>query len=157
MPQITINAHPHAGQLEVHQSPARFKVLGAGRRWGKTRLGVNECLDVAAHGGRAWWIAPSYKVSEVGWRAIRRMGAAMGAAISKADRTVTLHTGGQIGVRSADNPDSLRGEGLDFAVLDEVAFMKEEAWAEALRPALSGRKGGALFISTPKGRNWFWQ
>ena len=85
------------------------------------------------------------------------MGAAMGAEVSKVDRTVTLHTGGQIGVRSADNPDSLRGEGLDYVVFDEVAFVKEAAWAEAIRPALSDRKGRALFISTPKGRNWFWR
>jgi hypothetical protein len=60
-------------------------------------------------------------------------------------------------VRSADNPDSLRGEGLDFVALDECAFTKEEAWSEALRPALSDRQGKALFISTPKGRNWFWR
>lgn len=65
--------------------------------------------------------------------------------------------GGEIAIRSADNPDSLRGEGLDLAVLDECAFMKESAWTEALRPALSDRKGKAIFISTPKGRNWFWR
>ena len=60
-------------------------------------------------------------------------------------------------VRSADNPDSLRGEGLDFVVMDECAFMQKEAWTEAIRPALSDRQGKALFISTPKGRNWFWE
>jgi len=58
-------------------------------------------------------------------------------------------------VRSADDPQSLRGEGLDFVVLDECAYMKAEAWTEALRPALSDRQGGALFISTPRGLNWF--
>ena len=60
-------------------------------------------------------------------------------------------------IRSADNPDSLRGEGLDFVVLDEAAFMQKEAWTEALRPALSDRKGRALLLSTPRGRNWFWE
>jgi hypothetical protein len=60
-------------------------------------------------------------------------------------------------VRSADDPDSLRGEGLHFAVMDECAFIAESAWSEALRPALSDFRGGALFISTPKGMNWFWQ
>ena len=155
---VRIRANPHPGQKAVHESLARFKVLAAGRRWGKTRLGVNECLDVAAQGGRAWWVAPSYKMSEVGWRAIRRIGVAIpGTEVSKVDRSITLVTGGQISVRSADNPDSLRGDGLDFIVLDEVAFMKEEAWSEALRPALADRQGRALFISTPKGRNWFWR
>ncbi len=73
------------------------------------------------------------------------------------DRMVTLPGGGFVAVRSADNPDSLRGEGLDFVVMDECAFMQKEAWTEAIRPALSDRQGKALFISTPKGRNWFWE
>jgi len=152
-----VNVHPHQGQAEVHNSPARFKVLAAGRRWGKTRLGVNECLDVAAQGGRAWWVAPSYKTSEVGWRPLRRIGSKIGAEIRKVDRMINLPNGGSVQVRSADDPQSLRGEGLDFVVMDENAFMKEEAWTEALRPALSDRQGKALFISTPKGHNWFWR
>jgi len=154
---IQIDVHPHKGQAEVHNNPARFKVLAAGRRWGKTRLGVNECLDVASQGGRAWWVAPSYKTSEVGWRPLQRIGNKIGAEIRKVDRTINLPNGGSVQVRSADDPNSLRGEGLDFVVLDENAFMKEEAWTEALRPSLSDRQGGALFISTPKGHNWFWR
>lgn len=155
--KIQIEVSPHKGQAEVHTSPARFKVLAAGRRWGKTRLGVNECLDVASQGGRAWWVAPSYKMSEVGWRPIRRIGGKIGAKIRQVDRLIALSNGGEVSVRSADNPDSLRGEGLDFLVMDECAFIKEIAWTEALRPALSDRQGKALFISTPKGHNWFWR
>ena len=154
---VTINAHPHKGQAEVHASTARFRVLACGRRWGKTRLGVNECLDVASKGGRAWWIAPSYKMSEVGWRPLRKMGTMIGAEVRKVDRQIVLPGGGDVTVRSADNPDSLRGEGLDFVVMDEVAFMSEQVWLEAIRPALSDRQGKAMFISTPKGRNWFWR
>jgi len=153
-----INAKPHPGQLEVHNSQARFKVLSAGRRWGKTRLGVNECLDAAAQGGRAWWVSPSYKTSEVGWRPLRQIARKIpNAEIRLVDRMVTLPNGGFVAVRSADNPDSLRGEGLDFVVMDECAFMQREAWTEAIRPALSDRQGKALFISTPKGRNHFWE
>jgi len=153
-----INAKPHAGQLEVHNSDARFKVLSAGRRWGKTRLGVNECLDVAAQGGRAWWVSPSYKTSEVGWRPLRQIVRKIpGAEIRLVDRVVNFPGGGFVAVRSADNPDSLRGEGLDFVVMDECAFMQREAWTEAIRPALSDRQGKVLFISTPKGRNWLWE
>ena len=153
-----INAKPHPGQLEVHNSEARFKVLSAGRRWGKTRLGVNECLDAAAQGGRAWWVSPSYKTSEVGWRPLRQIARKIpGAEIRLVDRVVNFPGGGFVAVRSADNPDSLRGEGLDFVVMDECAFMQKEAWTEAIRPALSDRQGKVLFISTPKGRNWFWE
>ena len=68
----------------MHRSKARFKVLDCGRRWGKTRLGVMECY-VAAHGRRAWWVAPSYKMSEVGWRPMRRLAAQIpGATIHRA-------------------------------------------------------------------------
>ncbi|MFA5458894.1 MAG: terminase family protein, partial [Synergistaceae bacterium] len=156
--RTTIDAQPHAGQLEVHNSEARFKVLSAGRRWGKTRLGVNECLDAASKGGRAWWVSPSYKTSEVGWRPLRQIARKIpNAEVRLVDRMVTLPGGGFVAVRSADNPDSLRGEGLDFVVMDECAFMQKEAWTEAIRPALSDRLGKALFISTPKGRNWFWE
>ena len=153
-----INAKPHAGQLEVHNSGARFKVLSAGRRWGKTRLGVNECIDAAVKGGRAWWVSPTYKTSEVGWRPLRQIARKIpGAEVRLGDRQVNLPGGGFVAVRSADNPDSLRGEGLDFVVMDECAFMQKEAWTEAIRPALSDRQGKALFISTPKGRNHFWE
>lgn len=144
--------------MEVATSPARFRVAACGRRWGKTRLGAALCLMTASTGGRAWWVAPTYKVSEVGWRLIRRMGQQVpGANIRHGDRLVALPGGGEIQVRSADNPDSLRGDGLDFVVIDECAFVSEDAWQEALRPALSDKLGRALFISTPKGRNWFWR
>ena len=59
-------------------------------------------------------------------------------------------------MRSADTPNGLRGEGLDFVVLDEAAYMREDAWTQELRPSLSDKLGRALFISTPRGRNWFW-
>jgi phage FluMu gp28-like protein len=97
-------------------------------------------------------------MANVGWRLITRLSLQIPqATINKSDRIVTFANGGEIAVRSADNPDSLRGEGLDLAILDECAFMQESAWTEAIRPALSDRKGRAIFISTPKGRNWFWR
>lgn len=148
----------HPGQREVASHPARFKVLAAGRRWGKTRLGTLLCLDAALNGGRAWWVAPSYSMATVGWRGIKHLAKQIpGAETREADRLITMPSGGQIQVRSADNPDSLRGEGLDFLIIDEAAFVREEAWTEALRPTLSDRQGRAMFISTPKGRNWFWR
>ncbi len=136
----------------------RFNTLACGRRWGKTRLGAALCLETALLGGRAWWVAPSYKMGQVGWRLIRSLSAQIpGARRSEVDRIVEFVSGGSVQVRSADDPDSLRGEGLDFLVMDECAFTKESAWSEALRPSLTDRKGRALFISTPKGRNWFWR
>ena len=114
------------------------------------------CLETALRGGRAWWVAPSYKLAAVGWRGVTLLARQIpGADVRQGDRIVQLSTGGTVQVRSADDPQSLRGEGLDFVVLDECAYMRAEAWTEALRPALSDRQGGALFISTPRGLNWF--
>lgn len=146
----------HPGQLEVARHPARFRILAAGRRWGKTRLGALLCLVEAIQGRRAWWVAPTYKVARVGWREITRLAAQIpGVEIRRGDLMVLLPTGGEISVRSADRPDTLRGEGLDFLVLDEAAYADPEAWSYVLRPALSDRQGRALLISTPRGLNWF--
>jgi hypothetical protein len=148
----------HSGQQVIVADGSRFRVLACGRRWGKTRLGALLCLEVALRRGRAWWVAPSYKMAFVGWRLVTQLAAQVpGAEVRKAEQMVVLPGGGTVQVRSADNPQALRGEGLDFLVMDECAFIAEEAWTEALRPALSDRLGRALFISTPKGRNWFWR
>lgn len=148
----------HSGQRAVAAATARFRVLACGRRWGKTRLGALLCLGTAIQRRRAWWVAPSYKMAAVGWRLIRQLAQQVpGAQIRQGDQMVTMAGGGTVQVRSADDPQALRGEGLDFVVLDECAFIAEATWTEALRPALSDRRGGALFISTPKGRNWFWR
>lgn len=159
MPTITV--HPpelHHGQRAVWDHPARFQVLATGRRWGKSRLGALHCVWDGAHGKRAWWVAPSFPMASIGWRMIKRLANQLpGVSVREVERIVTFPGGGWVQVRSADNPDSLRGEGLDFLVVDECAFVKEDAWTEALRPALADRKGGAYLISTPKGRNWFWR
>jgi len=135
----------------------RFTTISGGRRWGKSRLGVYRCLEAALRGGLSWWVAPSFKMSDHGWRLIKAICFQIpGVDVAETHKRITLPGGGVIQVRSADDPDSLRGEGLDFLVMDEAGFIKEGAWSEALRPALSDRRGSALFISTPRGRNWFW-
>jgi len=158
MIEIVLPRLHSGGQREVAHSDARFKVLACGRRWGKTRLGSALAIQTALSGKRAWWVAPSYKMAAVGWRGIRQLAQQVpGAIVYKVDRIAIMPGGGWAQVRSADDPQSLRGEGLDLVIIDECAFTKEAAWVEALRPSLSDRKGGALFISTPKGRNWFWR
>lgn len=148
----------HPAQCEVVESPARFKVMAAGRRWGKTLYEVWECTKRALEGKRCWWVAPTFRIGQVGWRSIRSLARQIpGTEIRESEDTVTYPGGGVVQVRSADNPDSLRGEGLDFVVLDEAAYMPECAWTEALRPALADRRGSALFGSTPRGRNWFYR
>lgn len=148
----------HPGQDMIRRHPARFKVVACGRRWGKTRLGLLLCLETALQGKRAWWVAPTYKLAGVGWRGLWGLCRQIpGVKINKSERLITFPSGGTAQVQSADDPDSLRSEGLDRVIVDECAYMKEEAWTASLRPALSDRIGDAFFISTPKGRNWLWR
>lgn len=148
----------HPGQMEVFANPSRFRVVVAGRRWGKTRLAVVEAIAAAARGGAVWWVAPTYDMARAGWGSIvGLLGLVPGVEVKAADRMVRMPGGGTIWVRSADNPQRLRAFGLDLLVLDEAAFVRREVWTEALRPALADRQGRALFISTPYGKNWFWE
>jgi hypothetical protein len=148
----------HQGQREVSDSSSRFRVAACGRRWGKSRLGIVEAVRAALKGGRVWWISPSFPVASSAWRELRMLTRRIaGVVIREGEREIGFVSGGAVRVRSADAPDSLRGEGLDFVVMDEAAFMAESVWTEALRPALADRRGRALFLSTPRGKNWFWR
>ena len=146
----------HGPQMEVARHPARFKVLNAGRRFGKSKLGAFLCVRCAAKGGYAWWVSPTYKMALMGWRELLRFARGMpGVVISRSDRALYFPGGGYVQIRSASDPDSLRGEGLNFVFLDEFAFMQSKVWTHALRPALADKKGKALFGSTPFGQNHF--
>jgi predicted phage terminase large subunit-like protein len=117
-------------------------------------------VRVAGQGGQVWWVGPSFPVGELGMGIVNRLCRQIGDAVpgmrfeGRPVWRTTFPSGGTIQMRSADNPDSLRGATLDFVVFDEAATAKQEAWP-TLRPTLSVREGGALFISTPKGLNWF--
>jgi len=104
-----------------------------------------------------WWVAPSFPLSKIAWRLlIRLVPFDLVESVNRTELRIVLKNGSEIWVKSADNPDSLRGEGLTFLVVDEAAMVRREAWENALRPALTDRAGRAVFISTPKGHNWFY-
>jgi phage FluMu gp28-like protein len=145
----------HTGQTRIYRDPARHRVVACGRRWGKTRVGTYIATRRFLDGGRVWWIAPTYQMALLGWREIRYFIAQVPrATIAESSRSASFGRG-LLTVRSSDDPNSLRGEGLDLAIFDEAAFHDESAWTHAIRPALADRKGRALFLSTPNGRNWF--
>lgn len=112
----------------------------------------------AIDGGRVWWVAPNYPTIESSniWRDLKRATKDAWIDKSEIDRTVYLPGGGSISVRSADNPDSLRGPGLDGVILDEAAFLKPDVWRTVIRQALADKQGWALFATTPNGQNWFY-
>jgi hypothetical protein len=147
------------GQQVVSASEHRFKVVIAGRRWGKTWLATRSLARaVREPNRRAWYIAPSYRMArQIVWDALkwRLQDLKWVQKINESELTITLRNNSTISLRGADNPDSLRGVGLDFIVMDEFAMIDEKAWTEVLRPTLSDRNGSAMFISTPMGTsNW---
>ena len=149
----------NAGQQAVSASEHRFKVVIAGRRWGKTWLATRSLARaVREPNRRAWYIAPSYRMArQIVWDALkwRMQDLKWVQKINESELTITLRNNSTISLRGADNPDSLRGVGLDFVVMDEFAMIDEKAWTEVLRPTLSDRNGSAMFISTPMGTsNW---
>jgi hypothetical protein len=147
----------HPGQEPILKSEARFRVLACGRRFGKTTLGQIDILNRASDGQRCWWLAPTYQMASQVWRDLKAACQPSIVEVNEAERRLDLNTGGMIAIRSTHYADHLRGMGLDFAVLDEAAFMEPHVWPEVVRPMLLEREGRALFLSSPRGRNWFWE
>jgi len=146
-------------QTEIFTSNARWRVVVAGRRFGKTFLSNTELLGASLKGKakNCWYIAPTYGAAkEIAWDML--LDQIPQAYIQKTHETaltITLHNGSKISLKGAEKPNNLRGRSLDFVVLDEFADMRPETWYEVIRPSLADRKGSALFIGTPKGMNHF--
>lgn len=148
-------------QKKIFDDKNRFRICAAGRRSGKTFLSIWEMARVARYPNKkVFYIAPSFRMAkqiifeDLKTAMIQRNWA---KKINESDLSIALINGSKISLRSADNADSMRGVSLDFAVLDECAFMEEKTWTEVVRPTLSDRRGSALLISTPKGYDWFHQ
>jgi hypothetical protein len=114
-------------------------------------------IEHAALGRACWWLSPTYSMAAQVWRDLKAASGTLAVRVSESERRIDLRGGGYMAVRSAHAPDYLRGAGLDFAVLDEMAFMERTVWTQIVRPMLLDRRGSALFLSTPFGRNHFWE
>ncbi len=147
-------------QSEVFNDNHRFKVVAAGRRCGKSRLSAVTLLIEALNcpeGSSVMYVAPTLgQARSIIWDLLHDLGRPVIKSSHVNNLEITLINGRKILVRGADNPDSLRGVSLTYLVLDECAFIKQDVWEKILRAALSDKKGRALFISTPSGRNWFY-
>lgn len=128
-----------------------------GRRFGKTTLGVDRVTRVALSGKPAAWFAPTYKMMGDVWRDTCRTLFPVTRRRNEQEKRLELITGGVIDFWSLDNPDAGRGRKYALAVIDEAAMVRglSEAWNGAIRPTLTDYAGEALFISTPKGMNYF--
>jgi hypothetical protein len=159
----------HPGQQEIYHHPARFKVVAAGRRFGKTVLAVIMCilsgLEDVNKAGKT--LRSDAEVVYIGvdreqakrnaWHLFKDFTRGIGAIFHENTAVVTLPNGVRIRLLGMDNPDAARGMKLRFAVLDEYADMPPHVWPEIIRPALMDVKGEALFIGTPKGKNHFFE
>ena len=155
---------PHKKQKEIIQSilngKEKFHIVSVGRQMGKSLMGMNLALYWGINNGpcKILWVSPVYsqtnKVHKELVAAITESGIIK--SNNYGDNTLTLKNGTEILFRSAERYDNIRGLTCDYGIIDEAAFMKNDAWAEAIRPVFAVRGKKVLFISTPKGKNYFY-
>ena len=149
---------PHKAQQIILNSAARFNIVFAGRRFGKSVLAVNLCIEnaIAKPNSRIWYCSPLYKqTKEIAWNLFTEYcPKELITKKNEADLKITLGNGSEISLKGTDNADSLVGVGLNFCVLDEFPLMKQDVWYHIVRPMMIDTKGECLFIGTPRGFNW---
>lgn len=158
-----MNLHP--AQSEIAKSTARFRVVNCGRRFGKTTLAVLEMVAKAVYGSdrQICYIAPTYQQArDIAWLELKRICLPIANKINESRLEIIVNTtkGGTstIMLRGWESIETLRGQKFHFIVVDEIASMRNWAtnWQEVIRPTLTDFRGEALFISTPKGFNHFY-
>lgn len=161
----------HSRQGEVFNDTSRFKVVAAGRRFGKSFLAAatlfvegartkkirSDGVEVDLALEEVYYLAPTFEQGKkIMWPLLKKIGGSLIAQKYENTGELVLVNGRRVSLKGADRPDSLRGVGLSYVVLDEYAFMKEEVWELIILPALARSEGGALFIGTPDGKNHFY-
>ena len=155
---------PHASQRlmidGILNSKAKYHVACVGRQFGKSMMAMNLVLYWAINDSpsRILWVSPVYSQTDKVQKELMQAigGSGLVEACNYSTSEIKLKNGSVILFRSAERYDNIRGLTMDYGVLDEAAFMKDEAWREAIRPVfmVSGKR--VLFVSTPKGKNWFY-
>ena len=155
---------PHTKQRDMIQgiitSNSKYHVACVGRQFGKSMMAMNLVLYWAINNGpcKILWVSPVYSQTS---KVQKELMAAIGASgivksCNYSENYISLKNGSEILFRSAEKYDNIRGLTMDYGVLDEAAFMKEDAWREAIKPVFLVRGKKVLFISTPKGKTWFY-
>jgi len=146
-------------QQKAKHEARRFNVEAWGRRTGKTVLGIDRIVEPALRGFPVAWFAPTYKMLSEVWRELRLVLQPVTTRSVAQEHRLELLTGGVVDMWSLDNPNIARGRKYRRVVCDEWAMVAnaDEAWQEVIRPTLADYSGDAWFLSTPKGRNLFWQ
>lgn len=160
--QVVIPYKPRPLQREIHASLRRWNLLVCHRRFGKTVFAINELIKQAAKCDKKMpryaYVAPYYKqAKQIAWDYLKDFTRPIpGIKINESELRVDFPWGARIQLFGADSPDSMRGLYLDGVVLDEYADMSPRIFSEVIRPALSDREGGAIFIGSAKGGTPFY-
>ena len=151
-------------QLAVKEDRHRNRAIHAGRRSGKTHLLCDLLIEAAltyAQGRPCWYVAPTYGMAkDIAWSLLKDftadlLRAGLVTRYYETELRVDFRNGSSIHLKGADNQDSLRGRGLGFLGIDEIALMHRDVWLRVLRPATSDYLAPVVFIGTPKGYNYF--
>jgi hypothetical protein len=160
---IDLGYRPRDPFVPFHRRKERWACIVAHRRAGKTVSCIADLVDAALRNtsgnGRYAYIAPLFsQAKDIAWEYLKAYVSQIpGAAINESELRADLPGGSRIRLYGAENYDRMRGLYFDGAVLDEPADFPVNAWPTVIRPALSDRKGWAVFIGTPKGKNDFWE
>ena len=155
---------PHSNQLEkikqIETDGVKYIVLTTGRQYGKTLLAENLLLKWALENNNSnvMWISPVYSQARKVFNDIVNAidASPIFESANKSQFNIKLINGSNIFFRSGERPDSLRGYTLDYLIIDEAAYIRDDVWNNVLRPTILVRGKKCLFISTPKGKNWFY-
>lgn len=152
----------HGGQRRIMESPARYKVIATGRRFGKTLLAVEwlALMDGGAiDGASVAFFSPTYKLLADVWADFERTLRPVTRKANRTEQRIELITGGKIDFWTLEDPDAGRGRKYHRLVIDEAAHARylKEAWERAISPTLTDYRGEAWFISTPNGLSYFYE
>jgi len=147
-------------QLAAIFDPHRYSVIEASTKAGKTAGCIAWIVELALggqDGWNYWWVAPVSDQANIAFGRCRRALPPHVALPHLTLKTITLLNGAVIWFKSGDKPDSLYGEDVHGAVVDEASRFKEDAWY-AIRSTLTATRGPARIIGNVKGRkNWFYR
>src|SRR6185503_18041022 len=155
--RFTIPLELTPSQKIIEGVDARFKIIRAGRKFGKSTYGIYSAIKAAGKPGSiVWFCGPTFRQAKlIAWKEFKNLlpREALSKKPNETDLIFTLKNGSEIYVMGSDNPDSLRGPAPDHVVMEEAAMQQPEAWYEVVRPNLTAKRGSASFITTPKGFN----
>jgi hypothetical protein len=147
--------NPHINQKRILDSQSRFRVVMCGRRFGKSELSQIEIITNALLGKNVAYITPTYQLARVFFE---RLTQAVPFQSNKSELTIKFPNGGSVDFFTGERLDNLRGRKFHLVVVDEASFIPnlEDGWLNSIRPTLTDYKGRAIFLSTPKGKNFFY-